>query len=44
VENLPRGTSAMENPRYDLKWLGIADQVPEFRWGSKRVRLDVKCK
>jgi hypothetical protein len=36
---LPGGKRAREYTRYHLERLGIADQVPEFRWGSKRVRL-----
>jgi hypothetical protein len=39
VKNLPGGMSAREYTRYHLERLGIADQVYEFRWGSKRVRL-----
>jgi transposase len=39
VRNLPGGMSAKEYTRFHLERLGIADQVPEFRWGSKRVRL-----
>jgi hypothetical protein len=31
--------SAREYPRRHLERLGVADQVPEFRWGSKRVRI-----